>query len=516
MEKHSTITTLTTRRPKWKYAQPPPTPRILHLPRRPLRRKIAPPAPVQTKPKVDRRGKLESLFDQDREFARGALPILMVRDEGGGEVVGVEKRRERVEERESSVAAAVVEEEKWRVQAEMLRSECSVLRMEKEIALKKVERRKVRMQRTLQSAVQTLLSGRERISNGENGTIELEEEIVQLAEKLEKLQRRSSTRSKASNSNGTIKSSNFDKRIGQIQEMAEASLSIRSTTTTTTTATSSAANGNFVSEANCNVVQIEILRRKMEGLSRGTLLERMEDEYGSMLSTASTSAASSASNSRRIELPEMAMASFRHPYKERKSREEQQQQQQQQACTGSCKAIVRRVMEQVRAETEQWSQMQAMLGQVRDEMEGLQVSKQFWEDRALEADSNLQHLHSSEQEWRQKACSFEDRSKELEEQVSELQKEIERLKKEAARDNRATGRRNLPVGTPNEMEKRVLACRMKENRQDEQQQFRLKDALREERRKSISAGISGRLKRSPFRDVGNSLPLPLPKQPLWV
>ncbi|CAL1409638.1 unnamed protein product [Linum trigynum] len=514
MEKHSTITTLTTRRPKWKYAQPPPTPRILHLPRRPLRRKIAPPAPVPSKPKVDRRGKLESLFDQEREFARGALPILMVRDEGGGgEVAGVEKRRERVEERESSVAAAVVEEEKWRFQAEMLRAECNVLRMEKEIALKKVERRKVRMQRTLQSAVQTLLSGRERISNGENGTIELETEIVQLAEKLEKLQRRSSKMSKASNSNGTIKSSNFDKRIAQIQEMAEASLSIRSSTTTTTT-TSSAADGNFISEANCNVVQIEILRRKMEGLSRGTLLERMEDEYGSMLSTASTSAASSASNSRRIELPEMAMATVRHPYKERKSREEQQQQQQ--ACTGSCKAIVRRVMEQVRAETEQWSQMQAILGQVRDEMEGLQVSKQFWEDRALEADSKLQSLHSSEQEWRQKAGSFEDRSKELEEQVSELHKEIERLKKEAARDNRATRRQNLPVGTPSEMEKQVQVCWMKENRHHEQQEFRLKDALREERRKSISAGVGSGHKRSPFRDVGNSVPLPLPKQPLWL
>ncbi|CAI0450120.1 unnamed protein product [Linum tenue] len=502
MERPSTITTLTTRRSKWKYTQPPPTPRILHLPRRPLRRKVAPPAaPAPSKPKVDRRGKLESLFDQEREFSRGALPILMVRDE----VVGMEKRRERVEERDSTVtaAAAVVEDEKWRFQAEMLRAECNVLRMEKEIALKKVERRKVRMQRTLQSAVQTLLSGRERISNGENGTIELEEEILHLAEKIEKLQSRSSTRSKESNSNGAIKSSNFDKRIARIQEMAEASLSIRST------------DADFVSQANCNVVQIEILRRKMERLSRGTLLERMEDEYGSMLSTASNSAASSASNSKRIELPKMSMASVRHPYKEKKTREEQQQQQQ--ACTGSCKAIVRRVMEQVRAETEQWSQMQAMLGQVRDEMEGLQASRQFWEDRALEADSKLQSLHSSEQEWRQKAGCLEDRSKELEEQVSELQKEIERLKKETTRDNRAIGRRNLPLQTPSETEKRVLVCRMKENRHHEHQQFRLKDALREERRKSISTGIGGGgLKRSPFKDVGNSVPLPLPKQPLWL
>lgn len=38
---------------------------------------------------------------------------------------------------------------------------------------------------------------------------------------------------------------------------------------------------------------MEILRRKMEGLSRGILLEQMEKEYGSMLSAANSSASSS-------------------------------------------------------------------------------------------------------------------------------------------------------------------------------------------------------------------------------
>ena len=60
---------------------------------------------------------------------------------------------------------------------------------------------------------------------------------------------------------------------------------------------------------------MEMLRRKMEGLSNGSLLERMEDEYGSMLSTASSSAANSASTSKRKEFPDMPSSSTRQPCK---------------------------------------------------------------------------------------------------------------------------------------------------------------------------------------------------------
>ncbi|CAN1158276.1 hypothetical protein LINPERHAP2_LOCUS22062 [Linum perenne] len=465
--------TITTRRPKWKYPQPQQTPRILHLPRRPRRKLIAPPPPPPSavkKPssRIDRRGRLDCLFDQEREFKGGPLPIVTM---SGG--VELERRRERVEERETAAAtAAVVEEEKWRFQAEMLRAECNLLRMEREIAFNKMARRKAHMERTLQSAVQTLLSGRERICNGENAKMELDEEIGGMVVKLEKLQRRLSR----------------NRRKECVKEIQE-SLCITTD------------DNNGVSQANFNVVQIEILRRKMEGLSTGTLLERMEDEYGSMLSTANSSAASSASNSRRIELPPLASLVQQQSFKEKRKRKEEQKQQQK-GCGGSCKAIVRRVIEQVRAETEQWSQMQAMLGQVRDEMEQLQASRQFWEDRALDSDSKLQNLNSTVEEWRQKATCFEDR-------VKELEKEIHGLKKLKAKD-RSTRGRNVPTISPNSNEtkgKRVVVCRMKENRdgdeqQQQHQQCRLKDMLKEERRKSISG-----LKRSPFRDLGNSLPL---------
>lgn len=61
-------------------------------------------------------------------------------------------------------------------------------------------------------------------------------------------------------------------------------------------------------------------------------------------------------------------------------------------CSGRCKVIVRRIVEQVRAETEQWSQMQEMLQQVRGEMEELQASRDFWENRALNFAHEIQSI----------------------------------------------------------------------------------------------------------------------------
>lgn len=58
-------------------------------------------------------------------------------------------------------------------------------------------------------------------------------------------------------------------------------------------------------------MQMEILRRKMEGLSQGILLEKMEEEYGSMISTKTTSA----STSKQIEFPETSSILVRQPYK---------------------------------------------------------------------------------------------------------------------------------------------------------------------------------------------------------
>lgn len=63
-------------------------------------------------------------------------------------------------------------------------------------------------------------------------------------------------------------------------------------------------------------------------------------------------------------------------------------------CSGRCKLLVRKIVEQVRAETEQWSQMQEMLGQLRQEMEELQTSKDLWEAKALASNDKIQSLES--------------------------------------------------------------------------------------------------------------------------
>lgn len=431
--------------------------------------------------------KLGVLFDEEREFRRG-----------------------RVDDRVDGVGAEEVEEEKWRFQAEMLRAECNLLRIEREVAVKKMERRRVQVERLLRSAVQSLLSGRNKICDGENVIMVLEEEIKNLTEKLEKLQRRSGVKYLEVKS-----SSNFDKQacllqrrlvkvgptsdetcVKEIREMAEASLSINKTSCRVDDL-------SFVSNQNCHM---EILRRKMEGLSQGILLERINEEYGPMLlSTANTSASSSASTSKRTEAPDVSSSPKQHPYKAAYHEEK--------LCSGKCRAVMRRIVEQVRVETEQWSQMQEMLGQVRDEMEELQASCDFWEDRAHDSDYQIQSLLTAVQEWKQKALSSETKANELQAQVTLLRKEIEWLKQEQATEATKPKASHSPAAdAQNETEKRVLVCHLKENhRTNDRSTKRREDLLNGRRKANMRSSRFVSQKRSPFRDIGN-LSSPLVRQ----
>ncbi|KAF8396146.1 hypothetical protein HHK36_017759 [Tetracentron sinense] len=303
----------TARKPRW-HPPPPPSPRILHLPRRNRRKntkQLAGKSVAVKEPETRRkyRGKLETLFDQERTFSR-TVPIVLL-NSGDCET----ERRERVEDFESGGFG----EEKWRFQAEILRAECNFLRMEREIALNKLERNRDHMERILRSAVETLISGRRKIYEGKSVGVMLEEEIEDLTEKLEELQRSSGVRDFE-----VRKCSNFDKQasvlqrrleklggiseekcVKEIQEMAEASLKIRTTCKF---------DESFISDRKSNrFTDVEILRRKMEGLSKG-MLERMEEEYGSMLSTATSSGASSASTSRQIEFPDSSSTIIRQQH----------------------------------------------------------------------------------------------------------------------------------------------------------------------------------------------------------
>lgn len=105
------------------------------------------------------------------------------------------------------------------------------------------------------------------------------------------------------------------------------------------------------------------------------------------------------------------------------------------------------------------------------------------------------------QEWRQKALSSESKATELEGQMSEIRSELEQMRKE----------QNLEVMRPpgiaqdaqNEMEKRVLVCRLKESHSTDDNAR--KEVSRDRRRRAhVSSSGFAAPKRSPFRDIGNS------------
>ncbi|MBA0784242.1 hypothetical protein Gotri_001834, partial [Gossypium trilobum] len=459
-----------TKRSKWQYPPPQPAPKILHLPPRPKRKPPLKPSKLPSLHNETKGKQLVNLFDQERCFKIGLIPLMLVNPM---EESNEEMKREKVEEEEeenNGGVVALVEEEKWKFQAEMLRAECNLLRIERDIVVKKMERSSVKMEKTLKSAVHTLVSGRNNICEGNDVRMILEELINELLEKLEKLHKRTGVK---------------DLEAKKCK-MAEASLSIK---------TSSESDESLVSNRNNN-----ILRRNMERLSKGVLFERMAEEYGLM--------ASSGNSSKRIDYSDSSPSSTQrsdkvnfmndscyismliaHAYTrkvftfvgsssckvykwdmvtivprtiysvpEKMSGEPR-------VCSGHCKAIVRRIVEQVRAETEQWSQMQDMLGQVRDEMEELQKCRDYWEDRALDSDYQIRSLKSAVKEWRQKAHSSEAKASELQARMFVLHEEIERLRNERERKT-VRGRNTLPANQEarNETEKRILMCDLKENR----------------------------------------------------
>ncbi|GAB4856029.1 hypothetical protein Ancab_024668 [Ancistrocladus abbreviatus] len=514
----------TVRRAKWHPPPRPPTPRILHLPR-PNRRKqptknVAGKPISSTDPVVRRspKGKLECLFDQERKFSYSTRPPIVLLNSS----VERDRRRRAVEEsddkevveaveRENERGGGILEEEKWRFQAEILRAECKFLRMEREIAVKKLERERAFVETTLKSAAHTLISGKKKIREGKSMNAVLVEEIEELAKMLVELQRSSRLRDLELQN-----CSNFDKQASllqkklkklgalahqkctkAIQEMPGVSLSMQDA--------EDGIPGDFASHHNCSkFADVETLRRKMEGLSKGKLLKKMEEEYQSMLAaTANCSAASSACSFQRYELSDLPSSALRLSLQETKSGELKM-------CAGHCKAIVRRIVEQVRAETEQWSQMQEMLGQVKEEMEELQASRDFWEHQALHSDQKIHSLCSSVEQWKLKALSLVMKENQLQKQVRMLQEELERLRVEQGseiKQSKELATVSCQTSSPHEMEKRVLTCRVKGNNQTSGNSIKTKDGGTDGNTLQRSSNRLASPNRLPFQDIGNLSPL---------
>ncbi|KAL2485474.1 myosin-related [Abeliophyllum distichum] len=277
------------------------------------------------------------------------------------------------------------EEGKWRFQAELLRDECNFLRTEREFALKKLEKNRVKMDRTLRSAVHTLISGKRKILEGKNENAVLEEGIEDLAEKLEEFQ--------------------MNLRINTSRNLDQES------------------SVNDYKSKNKSF-DVDMLRRKMEGSSKG-MLDRVEEDCGPLLSsTANSSVPGSASTSKRIDrFLEPSTFSTQQSYQEQVSLEENK-------CSGRCKAIISRIVEQVRVENEQWSQMQQMLERVRGEMDELQASREYWENHAHDLDHEIQSLRRAVREWRKKALSFENKANGLQVELTSLKGAFQKSKTE--------------------------------------------------------------------------------------
>lgn len=88
-------------------------------------------------------------------------------------------------------------------------------------------------------------------------------------------------------------------------------------------------------------------------------------------------------------------------------------------CSKRCKATIREIAQQVQAEIEQWSQVQELLLHVREEMEDLKKSRDFWQDRALHAAEKVATLQMHD--WRRKSHRY---------QIKELQSRGARMRNE--------------------------------------------------------------------------------------
>ncbi|KAG5517546.1 hypothetical protein RHGRI_038071 [Rhododendron griersonianum] len=278
---------------------------------------------------------------------------------------------------------------------------------------------------------------------------------------------------------------------------------------------------------NANVVieeEIEDLEEKLEELQRSSGIKDFEvqqssnfDKKASLLQRRLEKLGGLSDGKRVKEIREMAESSFSINTKgentdnrsdnrftdEPTSNEEEK-------CSGNCKSMVRRIVEQVRAETEQWSQMQEMLGQVREEMEELQASRNFWEDRALDCDCEIQSLRSKVRQWKQKALTFETKANNLETELYLLRGELEkfRSKEKIEEVTKTMDYPPLSLGAQiaQEKEKRVLICRLKENHRPSDKGS--KQEISTGGRRKVHTSSNGNLvpKRSPFQEIGNSSP----------
>uniref|UniRef100_A0A804LG74 Myosin-related n=1 Tax=Zea mays TaxID=4577 RepID=A0A804LG74_MAIZE len=440
------------------------------------------------------------------------------------------------------------QEEKWRFQAEILRAECNFLRMEREVALRKLDRHRGQMEAALKSAVETLVSGRKKIDGkGDVGlAATLDEGIEDLEEMMEELRVEESGRRAMSGVRELQRSHgrNFDRQASSLRRRLEKMTpadpepcikDIREIALPVPAPPPPPAERSDDDERvhGANTPDVEMLRMKMEGMSKG-MRERMA-EYSRRLeavasgdntgcesgkcgnrhsrkasasSQRSWSGGSTASNGN----APSTLDAGPHGRSRQNVAAEKRQQQQTQIMAGECKLvgsascchcreIVWKVMEQVKAESDQWTEMQEMLEQVRLEMQELQASRDAWQHRAMASDISLRSLNSQVLEWKNRAQASEQRVEELHREILELESKLHTFKAHLP----------APAAIPNQKQWSD-ACKMEYPRAKPQHP-RSQESGKEEIKKHVlicrvkRSPSSVLSKRSPFQEIGNiSLP----------
>ncbi|PVH33032.1 hypothetical protein PAHAL_9G552200 [Panicum hallii] len=167
-----------------------------------------------------------------------------------------------------------------------------------------------------------------------------------------------------------------------------------------------------------------------------------------------------------------------------------------------CREIVWKIMEQVKAESEQWTEMQDMLEQVRLEMQELQSSRDTWQHRAMASDISLRSLNSQILEWKNRAQVSEQRVEELQMKISELQSKLHTFKAHFP----------TPAAIPSQ-DQWSEACKI-ENPRAKPPHQRSQECGKEEKKHVLICRVkhspsSVIPKRSPFQEIGN---ITLPRQ----
>ncbi|KAM3314846.1 hypothetical protein ACQJBY_033559 [Aegilops geniculata] len=443
---------------------------------------------------------------------------------------------------------AAEQEEKWRFQAEILRAECNFLRMEREVALRKLDCHRGQMEAALKTAVETLASGRKKIDgSGEVGVAAaLEEGIEDLEEMMQELRVEKESGRRAMSGMRELRRShgrNFDRQASSLRRRlermppadAESTIKdIREIARPLSPRPPPPAEEDDGDDhvPSANLSDVEMLRVKMEGMSKG-MRERMAEysrrleavgaggdnpgcqsrkcgsrhsRKASACSQRSWSGSSNASNGsnaaaafRQNASHGASVASEKHQHPQKIVAEDGKLVRSGSCC--DCKEIVGKIMKQVRAESEQWTEMQDMLEQVRLEMQELQASRDTWQRRAIASDISLGSLNSEMLEWKQRAQGSEQHAEELQKKVSELQGKLHTFKSHFPAPN-------LPSRAWSE------ACRMENPRAAKAQQHhhrppqqQQQDGGKEKEKHVLICRVkhspSVVPRRSPLQDIGN-------------